>query len=918
MSASDASNTKLDQPETYQTLDQIVNSIKGKTWIEKLKTAFVEGSGSEDKEISLEQWRKSNLKYLIEERILSDEEMVETFQQIDANIDSNISWADLVAYLMMHQKSLSGATIEKKIRLSFSAPDALTIKKTKRSSVCLRARYIPQLEQILTLTETTLTFWTLNCVPIRSFTDRDKFVDFCCLQSIFKLAIAKQNRQIIFYDLRTHAKLDYFISATLETNSISHYNPEETRNAISNCRRRRIPLFNTPTAIESENTHPYLFVGDQEGRIEVFSVHASRAGKSEWGSTRIKCMKMHNQAVSQITYIPQLDVFTSSSLDGTIAIWNFSFKSNELKIETKFTEPSHLPITSFVYEHRTRDYLYTTPSHCFGIWRTGMSHSQVIETNQELISTMSICSLSSDSSFLVAVTKNNFFIVYRLPNMELCGNWFMGLQHELCPPTASLSTNGYLYLVGAFISGWRIENGTGDGIRACQNNVANVQINDLFKKILTCDRKAIIASWDLISGKKEFGYGIEEKDADVTSFTLDLNQRRAAVGYSNGIVHIVTANSGSVLSTIEKGVLEGGCLFVCFAKIFSHKKFLCATGNKTVVLFDDLEGNKISFHRNFVGHSENVIKIAVLKDRVIVTVGNGHEMFLWTVQQQNPIIKFALPNDPTIAVDIPNNDSLFIAGDVNGFLYIMKIDCPTPLKKINVFGMSIKSAITSVVLSKTSPLVLIGNMHGYVRAMYLMKDYDLDDIKMFRAHSMEILNISLSEAEKIFTTVGIDQEVKLWTLEPFSCIGSVGKLKKWKLTDQSTWLGDKTVEIDQTHFLKPEDIVPEEEEEIIERKVVTPPPPLPPPPDFTLEGALRMLDTTEDEYIKGEKLIKKIKTELATPKSARVVKPVVPKMSFADLIENRHMTNTIGYVKSCRAIEPRNIKDLLRSIQCFQ
>ena len=897
----------------FPSKEKIISQIRGNTWIDKIRNAFIEASNGKGDEVTMEQWCNSNLKYLIDDEILSEDQMVEYFSQIDANTDYHISWSELVAYLMMRQKSLIGGLTEKKLRLTYYAPDALTIKKTNRPQNCLRIRYIPAFEQLVTLTETTLTFWNKKCIPEITFSDRDKFVDFCCLSSIFKIAIAKQNRQIIFYDLRQHEKLNYFISATLDTNAISHYDPDETVNAISNCRRRRIPLFNTPTAMESDNEHPYIFIGDQEGRVEVFHVYALKSvkggNKPEWESKRVKCMQIHTQAVTQITYIPKLEIFASSSIDGTIALWRYAFETNEYKIDSKYSEPTNLPITSFAFEPKNQDFVYLTPSHYFGIWRIGMARGQTISTNQQVISTMAICSLSADSNFCVTVTKTNFFIIYRLPNMEMCANYFMGLQHELCPPTTTLVVNDTLYLVGAFVSAWKIENGTGDGLRACQHPIVNVLINDLFKKVLTCDTKAGIASWDLLTGNKIFGFDLEEPNSDVTAFALDVNQRRTAVGYSNGIVHIVTSNSGSVLCTIEKGTLDGGCLSLCFGNLFGHPKLLCSTGKRSVVLFDDLKGNRMSFHRNFIGHSDNVVRMAILKERVIVTVGSDREMFLWSPQQQNPLIKYNLPNDPTLAIDIPNNDDLFIAADVVGFLYIMRLDSPKPVKSFNIFGMYIKSAITSVVLSKTSNHILIGNMHGYVRAMFLEIDNkELNDIKMFRAHAMSIINIAFSESEKVFITSSLDQEVKLWTLEPFSCIGSVGKLKKWILTDQTTWLGDKTVEIDETHFTKPEPPKIEEEEEIVEEPVVESTHELPPLPPFSFEAAKNMYDTSEDQYLEGNKLLNKIKLQLAQPKSARIIKPVVPKlMTLADLVERRHMENTAPYVEETRAITPPKI-----------
>ena len=65
-------------------------------------------------------------------------------------------------------------------------------------------------------------------------------------------------------------------------------------------------------------------------------------------------------------------------------------------------------------------------------------------------------------------------------------------------------------------------------------------------------------------------------------------------------------------------------------------------------------------------------------------------MFLWSPQAQNTIVHYNLTNDPTLAIDIPNNNEVFLSADVNGFVYIMRLESPTPIKSINVFNMYIK------------------------------------------------------------------------------------------------------------------------------------------------------------------------------------------------------------------------------------
>ena len=95
-----------------------------------------------------------------------------------------------------------------------------------------------------------------------------------------------------------------------------------------------------------------------------------------------------------------------------------------------------------------------------------------------------------------------------------------------------------------------------------------------------------------MNGKKEFSYTLHENGAKVLCSALDLAKRRLGLGYSDGRLKIVAANSGSELCQIDSTYLEGGCVYIKFAVIFGQKRFLACTGIKTIVMFEDMSGNR--------------------------------------------------------------------------------------------------------------------------------------------------------------------------------------------------------------------------------------------------------------------------------------------------------------------------------------
>lgn len=92
---------------------------------------------------------------------------------------------------------------------------------------------------------------------------------------------------------------------------------------------------------------------------ECFEIIIKTVGRSTYSSKRVLCFSPHKNAVSQIYYISHLGLFASSSLDGTILMWSFDYKSKEYKIIQKFKDLiSYLLLSFFMIQSIC--YLYIT------------------------------------------------------------------------------------------------------------------------------------------------------------------------------------------------------------------------------------------------------------------------------------------------------------------------------------------------------------------------------------------------------------------------------------------------------------------------------------------------------------------------------------------------------------------------------
>lgn len=886
------------QISTFSLSDDVtqeVENIPGKLWIDKIHYAFDEIDVEKKGIMNLSQFKTSRLRFLITGVRLNDYQMENYFRQIDSNGIDQITFKELVDFLMSLQRSLTSKNIEKNLRISFEGPDEQTAAKYSRSMNVLRTFFVPALGQVAVLCDNALLFYVYETAkPTHIFSDGGSFVDCIYLPTIFKIAILKQNREVIFYDTRTRDKISFSITASLDVSNIKKMNIRESRKTSQWCHQKETPLYNRSTAIGGHPNQSFIFIGDEKGGVEIINVFMTvHKGNFFWEYQQIGRCLIHTSEITQITYLPSIELFCSSSTDGTLALWKFSFKKNKLTIKHTYKDSMNLSIRSFVYSERTRDIVYNTNSNYFAVWRIFTNNQNTIDTRSQVIQTMTVFPLMGEAAFLITISRSGFFTIYRMPDMEVSANWFMGLMHQLCPPTDCIIVEKRLFLCGAFLSMWHLESSDGDGRKPHNYPVIGAFTNDIFDMVISVDNNGDVCNWNFKTGRKDNWYTLNEPDCLVKCVAMDGGQRRMAVGYEDGRVKIVSANSGSVLNEISNEYIEGGCQHINFATIFDQKRILCCSGIKSIVLFEDYSGSRTRFLRNFIGHTENVNRTVVLKNSRILSIGMEHELFLWRVQSQNPILRYQLPNDPTVAVDLKGDETNFLVGDVAGFIYFMSLDNPTPLSTINAFHMSVKSPITSMEMCEGYPLLVAGNLHGYVKYWFFLGDR-LEDLRQFRAHEEMMLSISISKKMRIVVTAGKDEQIRLWSVEPFGLIGSLGRGQLWKINHLDSWESENPLPDDPVHFAEPEEEDPNKNVENVEEEEVV---------EFHEEEEVKekfdynvveeIYDTTEKIVAKGNKINQKASALIQMPPLSERRSPRKPLITFDQYMENRDMEGTI-------------------------
>jgi len=772
-------------------------AIPGDKWIDKLKYAFKEADTNNSGALTIDQFIRSRIRFVLSNQYMSDKDMEMYFNQVDANGDGDLQWHELVDYMMVQSKNAQERKVVHALNLKYIAPDRSVIQKNTRASQCIRVIHLPILNQLVTLSDSMIKFWNMDdCLVFRTFSEKEQFVDVCFMPTVMRLAIAKENRQVIYYDLRTFSKAKDMISASFTDSEIHSLSLHESKIALTAFQKNQLPLFHRPTSIGCLPDKPYVFVGDEVGRIEIFNLKPSTFSKYGWESIRSCVHVVHSSTITQISYISKLNSMASSSSDGSIILWSYHSEFNNFFITHRFK--STLPVTSFVFENRTTEIIYTTTSHVIGSWHAFSDTSNNVETPSQMVTTIVPVSVS-DQTYLLTISCNNLFSIYLMPRFNRISKWYDNKNHALHPPSNSIQVGEKLFLFGAYMSKWGIELGNMEGIKPHNSNILGIFLNEFQNRIISCDESGDVYIWLMENGRKDVSFVIGD-GSYLSCISIDESKKRLSFGHSDGSLRIVASNSCSPLNRIEKKEIDGEISSILFGFFGTSKYIFVVCESKCVFQFEDLAGNRLRYVRSYMGHTERISEIFCLKKLFILTIGMKCELFIWSPKGKSPYIKYILENDPTTAADLRFDSKLFICGDIIGQIVIMSINNPRPINAFTPFSMVHQHPISSIYSSQISSTIIVANTTGYIK-IYTYQSMEFTPIAMYRAHTDVVENIQFAEQSQIIVTSGRDHQIRLWSLKEQRFIGQLGRMQYWVIDQTETWIKGTPVPTDPSLFI---------------------------------------------------------------------------------------------------------------------
>lgn len=866
-------DNSLRQQDNSQTLENTSKESRTFFEIEEnyvpiLRKAFDAADIKHDNKLTQEEWDNSSLRPLVHRGNLSKSEFSLYFKKIDANYKGYITWEELTFFLMKEMNTGNSHSDNDSVQFITKANTTIPPRSMRHRDMISKILICQRTQEYITLSSDSIRFWSPADLSLRRvITDPGGFSNFLVFENGFFLAVTTVNRRLIFFNIDTLIQLPIQVCASPSGHEIRAMSEKDALASLLTLKSSLIPLFNIPTSM-GEATLPNtpvntFFVGDDKGSIEAFHLIApqSRQG-TEYEIDRIGQRTIHNSTVTQITAIPSLACYASSSADGSIHFWTFNTIGNTFAIVRSFFDKS--AINSFIYNERQSIVVTCGISREATIW-TLCPPAKVNKLGGHYNQVILVTEFATDNDiYLLTMTSKKEFRLWDAVNWRIIREWSDTLLQGADIPYSTgifdfkrrclITTTTYPVKWCEDVVAYE------DSVEllSVQHPIINCHYSKVFHQILVVDELSNFAVYNLLNSTKENQHS-EFWTPDIPKLvvsTLDPKGRRLVTVPANDTPTgtLWNFNSGGKISSIDfcqkdtkKGIISD-CKFIQV----QGRTFLIRAGwNKQLMLYVETYTGQFDLYRECNGHQGDVTSIIGFSHGFISGDANG-TLMVWDVDNSSPQCSIRIPS----SVECLSICSGFlIVGDSQGRLYTFLLPKLSPTYFCDGHRLKNKIPIASIVslfsdndlnsddetqiTTSRSKLATTrtkgkngsntvsnsifddyaasldstkGKGNGYVWTLdtngyfkkWEMKEGRLNGKEIVKSHQCSGRGLEIIPDGPFIITWGTDRCARIWDGMSMKYIGYFSPEANWSLSSPDTWQNEPPFEKDEEQF-KPAD-----------------------------------------------------------------------------------------------------------------
>ncbi|MEM7553625.1 MAG: WD40 repeat domain-containing protein [Cyanobacteria bacterium P01_A01_bin.84] len=262
-------------------------------------------------------------------------------------------------------------------------------------------------------------------------------------------------------------------------------------------------------------------------------------------------------------------------------------------------------------------------------------------------------------------------------------------------------------------------------------------------------------------------YTFKGHSGTVKSLAFGPNGKFLASGGADndGIIRLWHLKKGKRIGIIRKAHKTAVLSLI----ISPDGKTLASCSNDYTINLWSLENRK--FQRSFVGHSSNVLSLAMSSDSRVLASGGLDGIRLWDIQQQRPLGTLTRFGNSIYSVAMSPDNKILASGDRKGIVKLWNLKTG---KLIRTF-LGHRNSVSSLAFTPNGETLVTA---GKDRKIKLWNLQTPGQFQVLNGHESAISAIAINPNGKILASGGKDG-IKLWNLNTGSLISNLGGHSDW-------------------------------------------------------------------------------------------------------------------------------------------
>mmetsp|Transcript_13521 Transcript_13521/g.31113 ORF Transcript_13521/g.31113 Transcript_13521/m.31113 type:complete len:970 (+) Transcript_13521:62-2971(+) len=705
--------------------------------------------------------------------VLQEDRMVQLFMKIDANSDGTIDWDEFLTYILCQSQAASDpserADFEEFVHEYIRDLNPWTVhhREPIEHVMVLPSNY----DKYVTVgADGSIRSWTIqNLLHLRTAeaAAQSNWVTACCIMPrAHRLVIATLDRKIQQYEL---AAFD-----CVQTMQMPH----------------------SPLSVTAyvDKVDEYIVIGDQAGFVTIWAMSSSKA---------VFRKKTHSDWVTKAEYVDDLLSLVSSSLDGTIKIFDVDKKVQKRCLKCPGYHPKGVNSFAYVLSQRLiascggdRHIIFWNPYTGKPVV-TLSGHSAAVKTLQ----------VNSMFNQLMSFSTNRVVKVWDM-RTHRC---LQTLGESFSKPADRFSAIAFDAHRGRLLTGstrlqcWKLQRLVSQAVHATHKApVVAACYNDVFHQVVSIDENSETAVWDLKTGRLVFNYfDPEASRSKVTCMLFDSSGRRLITGYHHGIVRIWNFSNGHCLNEL---VYDGSkeISAVAYVNEDGFKNILGVGWDKKVIVWPDEGRGKIEAMLALEGNTDDILCAALLSQGhsipPIVATGSydgkifGYNMTSGSINYTITVPQSGRSSEKNVEqlLFLKKREQCLVCCGSGGFVHFFEGHDGTMLHSFDA-GHPPGEALVDMCSDSCNDFLITADSGGFIKIWDIsqLKPSDRGTQPMFelyfwKAHDKTVSSVCYVEDSKMVITGSADFSVHVWTIDGV-LVGTFGEDRGWRLDNRKTW-----------------------------------------------------------------------------------------------------------------------------------